>query len=95
MPMQIHFDLKEHFDLPAAVVADYVMTLHDPIEIGDVITSRQRLVSIGPLKRTRLGEGRFWSFGVDYRNQRSDLVGVEQYTMFAYRPAVRADKVEG
>lgn len=86
-PMQIHFDLKEHFDLPAAVVASYVITLHDPVLVGDVLTTDQRLVSVSPVKTTRKGAGRFWSFDVDYRNQHGDLVGVESWTMFSYRPA--------
>lgn len=93
MPMQIHFDLKDHFRLPSAVVADYVMTLHDPVQIGDLLTTTQRLISVSGQKTTRLGTGRFWTFGVDYHNQSDQLVGVEEYTMFAFVPA--ADTAQG
>ena len=83
--MQIHFDLKERFQLPEAVIAENTIVFHDPVRPGDEISSRQILRSVGDEKTTRLGTGRFWVIDVEYRNQKGELVGVESWTGFGYR----------
>jgi acyl dehydratase len=87
LPLQVHFDLKERFGLPEAVMTDNTIVFHDPVRPGDVITSAQLLRSVSEIKTTKLGTGRFWVIDVEYRNQRGDLVGVESYTGFGYRRA--------
>jgi acyl dehydratase len=87
LPLQVHFDLKARFDLPEAVMSDNTIVFHEPVRIGDVITSRQILRSVSEPKTTKLGTGRFWVIDVEYLNQRGDLVGVESYTGFGYRRA--------
>jgi acyl dehydratase len=84
VPLQAHFDLKEDLDLPEAIISENTITFHDPIRIGDVITSRQVLRSISDPKTTKLGTGRFWVLDVEYVNQDGALVGVESYTAFGY-----------
>jgi acyl dehydratase len=84
-PLQVHFDLKERFGLPEAVMSDNTITFHEPVRPGDRITSRQVLRSVSEEKTTRLGTGRFWVIDVEYRNQRDEVVGVESYTGFGYR----------
>jgi acyl dehydratase len=84
-PLQVHFDLKERFGLPEAVMTDNTITFHEPVRPGDRISTRQVLRSVGEEKTTRLGTGRFWVIDVEYRNQRDELVGVESYTGFGYR----------
>ena len=86
-PLQVHFDLKERFGLPEAVMTDNTITFHEPVRPGDLISTRQVLRSVGEEKTTRLGTGRFWVIDVEYRNQRGELVGVESYTGFGYRRA--------
>jgi acyl dehydratase len=81
----VHFDLKARFELPEAVMSDNTIVFHEPVRIGDVITSRQILRSVSAPKTTKLGTGRFWIIDVEYLNQRGDLVGVESYTGFGYR----------
>ena len=78
LPLQVHFDLKERFGLPEAVMTDNTMIFHEPVRPGDVITSGQLLRSVSEEKTTRLGAGRFWVIDVEYRNQRGELVGVER-----------------
>jgi acyl dehydratase len=85
LPLQVHFDLKERFDLPEAVMTDNTMVFHEPVRPGDVLTTCQRLRSVSSPKTTKLGTGRFWVIDVEYRNQRGELVGVESYTGFGYR----------
>jgi uncharacterized protein len=85
LPLQIHFDLKEAFDLPEAVMTDNTLIFHEPVRPGDRITSCQRLRSVSAEKDTKLGIGRFWVIDVEYHNQRGDLVGVESWTGFGYR----------
>ena len=85
LPLQVHFDLKERYDLPEAVMTDNTIVFYDPVRPGDVITSAQVLKSVSEPKTTKLGTGRFWVIDVEYRNQSGDLVGIESYTGFGYR----------
>jgi acyl dehydratase len=83
--LKVHFDLKERFGLPEAVMTDNTLEFHEPVRPGDVISHAQVLRSVSGPKSTKLGAGRFWVIDVEYRNQRGDLVGVERYTGFGYR----------
>lgn len=83
--MQAHFDLKELLELPEAVVASNEASFGEPVRIGDVLTTCQIVRSIGPLKQTRLGTGRFWTVDVRSTNQHGDWVGTESYTFLGYR----------
>ena len=84
-PLQVHFDLKEALGLPEAVMTDNTIVFGEPVRPGDVLTTCQILHSVSPLKRTKLGEGRFWEIEVRYTNQRGELVGTELYTGYGYR----------
>ncbi|MCB1014663.1 MAG: MaoC family dehydratase N-terminal domain-containing protein, partial [Acidimicrobiales bacterium] len=70
VPLQVHFDLKEAFGLPEAVMTDNTITFGVPVRPGDRIRSRQVLRSVSPPKTTKLGAGRFWVIDVEYLNQR-------------------------
>jgi len=83
--LKVHFDLKEAFGLPEAVMTDNTLVFHEPVRPGDVISHAQFLRSVSGPKTTKLGTGRFWVIDIEYRNQRGDLVGVESYTGFGYR----------
>ena len=85
LPLQVHFDLKEHYGLPEAVMSDNTIVFYEPVRPGDVITSRQVLKSVSEPKTTKLGTGRFWIIDVEYHNQDGVLVGVESYTGFGYK----------
>jgi acyl dehydratase len=85
LPLQVHFDLKRHFDLPEAVMTDNTIEFHTPVRIGDVLRTHQVLRSVSEEKTTKLGTGRFWVIDVIYQNQDQDLVAVESYTGFGYR----------
>lgn len=83
--LKVHFELKERFGLPEAVMTDNTLVFHEPVRPGDVISHAQVLRSVSGLKTTKLGTGRFWVIDIEYRNQHGDLVGVESYTGFGYR----------
>jgi acyl dehydratase len=83
--LQVHFDLKDRFDLPEAVMTDNTLILHEPVRPGDRISHRQVLRSVSGPKTTKLGSGRFWVIDIEYLNQDGVLVGVESYTGFGYR----------
>jgi acyl dehydratase len=85
LPLQVHFDLKERFGLPEAVMTDNTIVFHEPVRPGDQLRTRQILRSVSEPKRTKLGAGRFWVIDVEYFNQRDELVGVESYTGFGYK----------
>lgn len=83
--LKVHFDLKERFGLPEAVMTDNTLVFHEPVRPGDRISHRQVLRSVSPPKTTKLGTGRFWVIDIEYHNQRGELVGVESYTGFGYK----------
>jgi acyl dehydratase len=85
LPLQVHFDMKERFELPEAVMSDNSLTFYEPVRPGDVLSTRQVLRSVSDEKTTKLGTGRFWDIDVEYRNQNGELVGVESWTGFGYR----------
>ena len=85
MPLQVHFDLKERFELPEAVMSDNTIVFHEPVRMGDRLRTRQILRSVSGPKTTKLGSGRFWVIDVEYLNQRDEVVGVESYTGFGYK----------
>ena len=85
MPLQVHFDLKEKLGLPEAVMSDNTVTYYEPVRVGDVLRTCQKLRSVSAEKQTKLGTGRFWVIDVEYRNQRGELVGIESWTGFGYR----------
>jgi len=88
-PLPSHFDLKERFGLPDAVISAAALTLLDPVRPGDRMVTGETLRSVSEEKVTALGSGRFWVIDVDYRNDRDDLVGVETLTGFGYHGAGR------
>ena len=90
LPLQVHFDLKEIFDLPEAVMTDNTIVFHEPVRPGDILHTRQILRSVSDPKTTKLGTGRFWVIDVEYLNQHEELVGVESYTGFGYKREVSA-----
>jgi hypothetical protein len=85
LPLQVHFDLKEKLGLPEAVMTDNTMIFRDPVRPGDRLRTWQVLRSVSELKRTKLGEGRFWVIDVEYENQKGESVGTESYTGYGYR----------
>ena len=85
LPLQVHFDLKERFGLPEAVMSDNTIEFHAPVRMGDVLRTHQVLRSVSDMKTTKLGTGRFWVIDVVYTNQSGELVAVESYTGFGYR----------
>ncbi len=85
LPLQVHFDLKERFGLPEAVMTDNTIVFHEPVRPGDMLRTQQILRSVSGPKTTKLGTGRFWVIDVEYFNQDDVLVGVESYTGFGYK----------
>ncbi len=85
MPYQIHFDLKAALDLPEAIMTDNELVFGVPVRPGDKLFARQSLASVSPLKRTKLGTGRFWAIEVVYSNQRGEMVAEESITGYGYR----------
>ena len=68
-------------------MSDNSIVFHEPVRLGDRLTTRQVLRSVSEEKTTKLGIGRFWVIDVEYHNQRGELVAVESWTGFGYRKA--------
>ena len=83
--LMTHFDLKRLLELPEAVVASNETVFGEPVHMGDLLTIRQIVRSVGELKDTKLGRGRFWTIDVETVNQRGEWVGTDTYTCLGYR----------
>ncbi len=80
----IHYVVKELLDLPVGIINDIDIETGVPLQVGDRVSVSQRLVSISPWKKTRLGEGHFWTMDRLYRNQLDELVLRERMSAFGY-----------
>lgn len=80
----IHYRVKDILNLPVGIITNIEMEYYAPLQVGDRLSISQRLVSISPQKKTRLGEGHFWTIDRLYRNQKGELVARERLTAFGY-----------
>jgi acyl dehydratase len=80
----IHYVVKELLDLPVGIIQSIEIETGLPLQVGDQVSVSQRLVSISPWKKTRLGEGHFWTMDRLYRNQLGELVLRERMSAFGY-----------
>jgi uncharacterized protein len=83
-PLELHFRLKDAFELPDGIVTANEIEFHEPVRMGDVVSTRQTVREISDVKTNRLGTGRAWTIDVTYTNQRGQVVGIESYEMFSY-----------
>jgi acyl dehydratase len=80
----IHYEIKELLNLPVGIITTIETEMGVPLQVGDRVSVSQRLVSISPWKKTRLGEGHFWTMDRLYRNQDGALVLRERMIAFGY-----------
>jgi hypothetical protein len=80
----IHYEVKELLDLPIGIISNIEVETGVRARVGDRISVSQRLVSISPWKKTRVGEGHFWVMERYYRNQDRELVITEKMDAFGY-----------
>jgi acyl dehydratase len=80
----IHYTVKDLLDLPVGIITQVEVENYLRLQVRDRISVGQRLVSVSPWKRTRLGEGHFWTMERLYRNQRGELVTRETMVAFGY-----------
>jgi uncharacterized protein len=83
-PLELHFMLKDAFQLPEGIVTGNEIEFGVPVRMGDVVATTQSVREISDERTNRLGTGRSWTIDVTYTNQRNEIVGVETYRMFSY-----------
>ena len=83
-PLEMHFRLKDAFELPEGIVTGNEIVFGVPVRPGDTIATKQTVTEIGDVRTNRLGTGRPWTIDVTYTNQRGEVVAVESYRMFCY-----------
>lgn len=83
--LALHHELKDLLGYPVAIVSAIDSAYHAPVRLGDRLASEQRLLSVSPEKRTRLGTGRFWRIEVRYTRPDGELAGTETFECFGYR----------
>ena len=80
----IHYDIKDALNLPVGIITQIEMENHAALQVGDRISISQRLLSVSPWKKARVGEGHFWVMDRLYRNQHGELILRERMTAFGY-----------
>lgn len=80
----LHYEVKEILGYPSAVVGKVVVENIADVVTGDHIAVAQRLASVSELKRSALGEGRFWVIERRYYRQTGELAVCESMTSFGY-----------
>ena len=80
----IHYDIKDALGLPVGIIGSIDVEMGVPLHVGDRLSVSQRLVDVSPWKKTRLGEGHFWTMDRLYRNQDGELVARERMSAFGY-----------
>jgi acyl dehydratase len=80
----VHFEMKRLLNLPVAIIANQEIEYYRPIQVGDRLSTSDRLVSISAWKQTRVGEGHFWTWATAVRNQTGELVAEQRHTAFGY-----------
>lgn len=61
-------------------------TFHRPVQVGDLLSVEEELVSVSDLKQTRLGEGHFVETLSVFRNQDGDVVAEVRNSLFRFEP---------
>ena len=64
-----------------------VQEYEQPLRYGDTLTVTSRISEISDEKTTRLGTGHFITTTDTFRNQRGEVVGTHDFTLFRYRPS--------
>ena len=59
-----------------------------PMRLGDQLSFTLKFVSMSPEKTTRLGTGHFLTWEYTYRNQDSDIVCIQPFTVLMFKPEV-------
>jgi hypothetical protein len=80
----IHYRVKDALGLPVGIITDIDIEYGERPQLGDCISISQRLVSVSPWKKTKLGEGHFWTMERTYRNQHGQVLARETMTAFGY-----------
>jgi acyl dehydratase len=80
----IHYHIKEALNLAVGIIGSVELEFGVPLQLGDRVSISQRLVSVSPWKKTRVGEGHFWTMDRIYRNQKGELVARERMGAFGY-----------
>jgi hypothetical protein len=83
--LRTHFDLKEAFGVPEAIMSADELIFYEPVRMGERVHSHQILRSLSDVKTTPLGTGRFWNIEVIYENAAGDLLVREEIAGFGYR----------
>jgi len=80
----IHYQVKEALGLPVGIITDIDIEYAERPQLGDRISVSQRLVSVSRWKKTKVGEGHFWTMDRIYRNQHGQMLARERMTAFGY-----------
>lgn len=72
----------------SVVATNVEQDYHQELRPGDHVTAHVTIESISPVKRTGLGEGRFFTLHKRYENQAGDLLVTERFRLLRFKPPV-------
>lgn len=93
--LELHHRLKDALGLPTAVVREVSHAYGVPVRVGDLLTATHRITDVGPLRRSRLGEGRDWQVQVEHTNSDGETAATETWSFHGYSPLPRASDGPG
>lgn len=73
-------------EYPEVVVTETRADYLKPMRPGDIVTLKQELVDCSPKKKTRLGEGYFFTWLESEFNQKAEVLKTLSYKLFYYHP---------
>ena len=89
--LALHHLIKDLLGLPRAIVSEMESEVAAPIRPGVKVRSEQILMELGDPCSTRLGDGRYWTIRVEYRDAADGaLFGAETLRLFGYGAEVAA-----
>ena len=79
-----YFKMKRLLGFSNTIVQNSKMEWYIPLRMGDRFTSYEVVRDVSPLKKTRVGEGRFWTTDLILKNQKGEIVGKQSWTSFGW-----------
>ena len=80
----IMFELKALLDLPVGIATDMETEYLAPVQVDERLSTSDRLTSISPWKKTRLGEGHFLNWVTTYWNEAGEAVARQTTSAYIY-----------
>jgi acyl dehydratase len=90
-PYSRFLDRLDRAGFTSVVATNVEQDYYQELRPGDEVTAHITIESVSPVKRTGLGEGRFFTLHKRYTNQSGDVLVEERFRLLRFRPPVDPD----